>query len=293
MSAPSAHAAIDQILGHLRGEPSRTWSIIITVFGDAIVPRGGTVWLGTLLSFFTALGIGENVVRTAVSRLAADGWLERSKVGRNSFYRLAPKGAEAAREATTHIYAQRPPHWQGRFALIFTNGEADRETLRREMAAAGFGLAAPDVWIAPEGTPLPAIAGDAVQLAASGDAGMLKRLAGRSWALEELAEAYTRFVESFAPLGDAVARGERLSNEQAMVARVLLIHEYRRIVLRDPILPGEILPEGWPGDAARALCAAVYPQLLGPSEAWLDANGTGEDGAKLPEALGVWERFRD
>lgn len=292
MNAPSAHAAIDQILEHLRGEPSRTWSIIITVFGDAIVPRGGTIWLGTLLSFFSALGIGDNVVRTAVSRLTADGWLERTRVGRNSFYRLAPKGADAARQATTHIYAQRPPRWEGRFILVFANGVTDRETLRRAMEAHGFGLAAPDVWIAPQGTPLPASAADAVQLVAGGQADMLRRMAGRSWELDALAEAYGRFVDSFAPLQEAMARGALLSDEQAMVARVLLIHEYRRIVLRDPILPGEVLPDGWPGDAARALCAAVYPRLLGPSEAWLDAHGTGEDGARLPEAQGIWDRFR-
>ena len=81
-----------RILTQLKREPSRTGSIIITVFGDAIVPRGGSVWLGTLLGFFETLDIDSGVVRTAMSRLAADGWLERSKVGRNSFYRLAKKG---------------------------------------------------------------------------------------------------------------------------------------------------------------------------------------------------------
>src|SRR5262245_51763084 len=70
-----ARAPLGEILRHLRAEPSRTWSVIITVFGDAIVPRGGAVWLGTLVSFFAALGIGDGVVRTAMSRLAADGWL--------------------------------------------------------------------------------------------------------------------------------------------------------------------------------------------------------------------------
>ncbi|MFG1316914.1 phenylacetic acid degradation operon negative regulatory protein PaaX, partial [Xanthobacter autotrophicus] len=39
--------ALDLILDHVRAEPSRTWSIIVTIYGDAIVPRGGSVWLGT------------------------------------------------------------------------------------------------------------------------------------------------------------------------------------------------------------------------------------------------------
>ena len=84
-----SRATLDPILDHLRGEPSRTWSIIITIYGDAIVPRGGCVWLGTLLAFFRAMGLSDGLVRTAMSRLATDGWLERIKVGRNSFYRLA------------------------------------------------------------------------------------------------------------------------------------------------------------------------------------------------------------
>ena len=90
-----------RIIDQLKREPSRTGSIIITVFGDAIVPRGGSVWLGTLLEFFETLDIDSGVVRTAMSRLAADGWLERSKVGRNSFYRLVKKGRQTFDVATT------------------------------------------------------------------------------------------------------------------------------------------------------------------------------------------------
>ena len=59
------------ILAHLNAGPSRTWSVIITLFGDAIVPRGGAIWLGTLLAIFRALDIGDGVVRTAMSRLTA------------------------------------------------------------------------------------------------------------------------------------------------------------------------------------------------------------------------------
>ena len=108
-----------RIIDQLKREPSRTGSIIITVFGDAIVPRGGSVWLGTLLEFFKALDIDSGVVRTAMSRLAADGWLERSKVGRNSFYRLVKKGRQTFDVATTHIYDPPPSDWTGRFELFY------------------------------------------------------------------------------------------------------------------------------------------------------------------------------
>src|SRR4051795_12207530 len=93
-----------RIIQQLKREPSRTGSIVITVFGDAIVPRGGSVWLGTLLEFFERLDIDSVVVRAGMSRLAADGWLSREMVGRNSFYRLADKGRQTFEAATRHIY---------------------------------------------------------------------------------------------------------------------------------------------------------------------------------------------
>src|SRR5437016_13922812 len=81
-----------RIVQQLKREPSRTGSIVITLFGDAIVPRGGSVWLGTLLEFFKTLDVDSGVVRTAMSRLASGGWLGRSDVGRDGFYALADRG---------------------------------------------------------------------------------------------------------------------------------------------------------------------------------------------------------
>src|SRR5262249_60917524 len=94
-----ARAPLTEILRHLRAEPSRTWSVIITVFGDAIVPRGGSVWLGTLVRFFAALGINDGVVRTAMSRLAAHGWVGRRRVGRHRFFYLTQDGRVALKQA--------------------------------------------------------------------------------------------------------------------------------------------------------------------------------------------------
>src|SRR5579875_2924014 len=110
-------SALDPILSHLREGPSRTGSLIITLYGDAVMPRGGRLWLGTLLRLFEALGIGGNVVRTAMSRLAADGWLERRRVGRNSYYRLAEKGRDTFAAAATRIYGSHATPWDGAFHL--------------------------------------------------------------------------------------------------------------------------------------------------------------------------------
>src|SRR5258708_8994849 len=109
---------LDRIIGQLKREPSRTGSIVITLFGDAIVPRGGSVALGTLLEFFKTLDIDSSVVRTAMSRLTADGWFEREKVGRNSFYRLVQRERLTFDIATPHIYGPPASGWTGRLQLL-------------------------------------------------------------------------------------------------------------------------------------------------------------------------------
>jgi phenylacetic acid degradation operon negative regulatory protein len=282
-SASVSQAALAPVLVQIRTEPSRTWSIIITIYGDAIVPRGGSLWLGTLLIFFEALGISGGVVRTAMSRLARDGWLDREKVGRNSFYRLTEKGLD-------HIYNPQPVPWTGAFDLLLLDNGTARDVARTAMRDAGFGEMAPGAWIAPAGTPPPAF-GAPLVLQAAGDDAANRRLASKCWRLEETAEAYRRFVTIFTPLHRAILAGTPLPDIEALIARVLLVHGYRRIILRDPILPLEILPPGWPGTSAKALCAEVYPRLLPGSERWLDTHAVNEHGVAVSVSDEVFQRF--
>jgi phenylacetic acid degradation operon negative regulatory protein len=280
---------LSRIIDQLKREPSRTGSIVITVFGDAIVPRGGSVWLGTLLEFFESLDIDSGVVRTAMSRLAADGWLTREKVGRNSFYRLAEKGRQTFEAATRHIYDPPPSDWTGRFELLLIGNGGDRDASREALRNAGFGTPLPGVWVAPSGVPIPDEAANAIRLEVSAEDDSGRRLLSASWPLERTADAYLKFMKMFEPLRAAIGRGANLRDADAFTARILLIHYYRRVVLRDPLLPGELLPADWPGRAARGLCGEIYRALLAPSEQWLDRHGTTEKGP-LPPARKLLER---
>jgi phenylacetic acid degradation operon negative regulatory protein len=281
---------LSRIIDQLKREPSRTGSIVITVFGDAIVPRGGSVWLGTLLEFFEGLDIDSGVVRTAMSRLAADGWLTREKVGRNSFYRLAEKGRQTFEAATRHIYDPPPSDWTGRFELLLIGNGEDRDVSREALRNAGFGSPLPGVWVAPSGVPVPGEAVGAIRLEVSAEDDSGRRLLSASWPLDRTADAYVRFMKMFEPLRAAIARGTVLSDADAFTARILLIHYYRRVVLRDPLLPGALLPADWPGRTARELCGETYRALLIPSEQWLDDHGTNENGT-LPAAQMLALRF--
>jgi phenylacetic acid degradation operon negative regulatory protein len=272
-----------RIIEQLKREPSRTGSIVITLFGDAIVPRGGSVWLGTLLAFFDTIDIDSGVVRTAMSRLAADGWLERNKVGRNSFYRLVKMGRQTFDTATKHIYGTQVSDWTGRFELLLIGSSEDRDASRDALKNAGFGSPLPGVWVAPSGVPVPEEAGHAIRLEVSAEDDSGRRLLSDSWPLDRTADAYLKFMKTFEPLRGWIERGEQLSDADAFTARILLIHHYRRVVLRDPLLPTALLPKDWPGRAARRLCGDIYRGLLAPSEQWLDLNGSSENGP-LPAA---------
>jgi len=272
-----------RIVNQLKREPSRTGSIVITVFGDAIVPRGGSVWLGTLLAFFEMLDIEGGVVRTAMSRLAADGWLERNRVGRNSFYRLAGKCRQTFDAATRHIYDPAPSDWTGRFELLLIGTGEDRDASRESLKNAGFGSPLPGVWVAPSGVPVPEEAKGAIRLEVSAEDDSGRRLLRESWPLDRTADAYLKFMRTFEPLRGWIAGRDAIADADAFTARILLIHHYRRVVLRDPLLPPPLLPRNWPGTAARQLCGEIYRGLLPTSEQWLDRNATNESGT-LPKA---------
>ena len=280
-----------RIIDQLKREPSRTGSIVITVFGDAIVPRGGSVWLGTLLEFFKTLDIESGVVRTAMSRLAADGWLEREKVGRNSFYRLVKKGRQTFDAATKHIYDPQPSGWTGRFELLLIGNGEDRDASREALKNAGFGSPLPGVWVAPSGAPIPEEAATAIRLEVSAEDDSGRRLLSESWPLDRTADAYLKFMKTFEPLRGWIGRRGRLSEADAFTARILLIHHYRRVVLRDPLLPTALLPGDWPGRDARELCGEIYRGLLPNSEKWLDRNGLNEEGPLPAAAVELTRRF--
>jgi len=71
--------------------------------------------------------------------------------------------------------------------------------------------------------------------------------------------------------------------EQCFVVRTLLIHAYRRVLLRDPRLPAPLLPLDWPGSAAYVLTRDFYRLTQARAEAHLASTLT-EDGAPWPPA---------
>src|SRR5205807_1112377 len=205
--APSAPvpAAVRALLRRWRAQrPLRAGSLLVTIFGDAIAPRGAAVTLGSLIRLAAPFGLTERLVRTSVARLARDGWLAARRSGRRSEYRLTRGGPERFAEATRRIYGQSPGAWDGRWTLlVMLPGSASRR--------------------------------------------------GR-------------------PSESALRARAALPAGTAFVVRTLLIHEYRKIHLQDPLLPPALLPPGWVGSAAYELCRRLYARVFAPAEGYLSAT---------------------
>ncbi len=225
----------------------RIWSIVITIFGDLVQPRGGSIAMGDLIALTAPLGIEEGALRTAMSRLAKDGWVEGTRSGRQSHYALTAQGRAEFVPAAARIY--RPP------------GEEEPERWTLLMAAPGApapeGLTlAPGLVLRPGGSPVP----DGT-LAVSGLVTAVPDWARAGLAAPEARAGLEEILTLFAPL-DPVQLGQ----EDAMTARLLLIHFWRRHVLRHAPLPRAFQPADWPGPAAHALVAGLYHKLWPLSE---------------------------
>ena len=87
--------------------------------------------------------------------------------------------------------------------------------------------------------------------------------------MPQVERAWQQFLTRFEPLEAGL---DQLSLAEAFFVRTLLIHEYRRVLLRDPNLPKALLPAHWPGEQARQLCERLYRATLKRSEQYLAAN---------------------
>ena len=287
-------------------------SLIVSVFGDAVLPRGGGIWLGSLIGLMQQLGVNERLVRTAVFRLVKEDWLYTQTQGRRANYHLTAVGQRRFDEAARHIYAAHAPVWDGHWRMLVPAGELDarhRESLRRALHWQGFGEVNSGTFLHPSADlaeTLDALAADglgavlpqlmpllasqpALQPAASH-----ATLVGRAWNLEQLAQGYAQFMADYRPLRKELdsVQDTTIAPRSAFLARSLMIHDFRRLLLQDPELPADLLPRNWPGEQARTLCAGIYGLLLQPSEHYLDENFALAGGhASDPTGL-LAQRFR-
>ncbi|MFT7594170.1 MAG: phenylacetic acid degradation operon negative regulatory protein [Paracoccaceae bacterium] len=227
----------------------RVWSMIITVFGDLVQHRGGEISTARLGRLLGRVGVEQGALRTALSRLGRDGWVDSERSGRTSLYRLSAQGLNQFAPATTRIYAAPRAVPVQRWAIALRLGPLGK----------------------PEATLSPA---DEV----SGGADCL--VAG---ALEQVSEAYRAALLSPAHRAALVGLAADLqalavplpTALDAAAARMLLIHRWRRLVLRFPDIPADLMPDDAPLVDPRRAVADIYAQLVPATEDWLEGESPG------------------
>lgn len=282
-----------------RGLVLRANSLLITLYGDAIAPRRQSVWLGSLISLSELFGLSPRLVRTSAFRLVADDWLVATRIGRRSFYALSDTGRRRVQHADRRIYESSFPEWDGRWTLVLLDAAmraSERKYLRRELLWQGFGQVSVNLLAHPHADHISlqeilktAPAGERVAVLSAASIAAYSRkplqcIMAESFKLTEVAQAWRQFMARFEPM---LAALENLNPAETFFVRTLLIHEYRRVLLRDPNLPEALLPADWPGVQGRQLCIALYRGLLAGSEAFLCAHMEAAEGSfkKTPRAI--------
>ena len=282
-----------------KGLVLRANSLLMTVYGDALAARKQAVWLGSLIEVAELFGLSSRLVRTSAFRLTADGWFSVQRIGRRSYYQLSDSGLERVLQADKRIYEFSQPVWDGLWTLVMidpTMRASQRQALQRELKWQSFGQLSPNLLAHPQAD-ASALRDILRQTQARQQVAVLQALSlphepaaplqsimGQTFKLAQVAQMWAQFTRRFTPVR---ALADALSPEQAFYVRTLLIHEYRRVLLRDPNLPQAFLPADWPGVQGRALCAALYASLLAPSEAYLRSTLQTSQGPlkKTPAAL--------
>jgi len=299
-------SATEALLREFRAQPTvRAGSLIVTVFGDAIAPRGGTVWIGSLIRVMAEFGISERLVRTSIFRLSQDDWFEVEQSGRRSYYSLSTSGAQKCGQATHRIYGEPRQAWSGDWCLILLP-EFDaglKEQIRRELGWLGFAAVSAGVFAhpSPDMTDLGAMLNRTScenevvvmqgRTTRSGQESALRRLVHKHWSLAEIDARYGAFASRFRPVLAAVRKRKHKDPKIAFLIRMLLIQEYRKVLLRDPLLPAELLPPKWHGTAAYQLCRNLYLSIYDAADEYMTQAMETADGPLPPPAPEFFARF--
>ena len=276
--------AIEGLLTDFRTRrPVRAKSLLITIFGDMLEPRGGGAWLASLIQLAEPMGISERSVRTSVYRLTQEKWLARTSLGRRSYYQLTETGHRQFANAEHRIYGGSNRRWDGQWRVVIVPPKSispsARNQIKKELRWQGFGTLTTDVLIHPTAeldlvramlahrnltSKVKVICGNSV-----GDSEPPSGLLNRCFNLDHIEQEYDRFNQRLEDLW-RVTRRERktINGEAAFIGRTLLIHEYRRILLHDPDVPETLLPANWPGTRARKRCAGIYLSLCEAADHW-------------------------
>jgi phenylacetic acid degradation operon negative regulatory protein len=258
----------DQLRRRSVGPPAAR-SLLLTILGEYVLPRGEAVWQETLVGALVAVGHTQQAARQALARSVRGGWLESSRVGRRARVALSPRASELLSTGASRIYSFGSEwSWDGRWLVLVLRVPEERREIRHQLrtrlAWAGLGSMGAGVWITPHvdrETELQSVIGEAPAalatsfIASMGRLGRPQEVAAAAWDLDAVRSGYETFIERFAPIRPSSA-------EAFFRVQTLLVHAWRKFPFLDPDLPAELLPVGWPRPRAHELFSERHSRWM-------------------------------
>jgi phenylacetic acid degradation operon negative regulatory protein len=269
-------------------ESLRPQAALLTLYGDYLLNRHAEIGIGSLITLLGNLGLSEQAVRSAVSRMCRAGLLKARRMGQKSYYSLDKDGHRLLTEGANRIFHRKNNHWDGSWNIVTYSVPEQkrkaRDRLRLELNWMGYGTLSEATWISPydltqevEELVQRLKIKDYVQVFQAKNQGFsgAKKLVSQGWDLSRIHEQYARFIERYQPkLEDHQRRleaGEAIEPSECFVERFRLIHEYRKLPFFDPDLPREILPSNWLRPKAARLFQEYHDLLADKANDYFDS----------------------
>ncbi|MFD2739506.1 PaaX family transcriptional regulator C-terminal domain-containing protein [Sulfitobacter aestuarii] len=252
--------AFTQLISALSGDRTpRVWSLLVTVFGELAQEREARI-SGSVLSQLTELiGIKPEAMRVALHRLRKDGWIDSQRQGRNSAYFLTDWGRAQSAAASPRIYASEPESDDAWLVLTDPGQPAAAD-------ATGGAWISSNMLIAPRPPELAGLFATRIDAGAALPGWMTGKICSA-----ETAELSRDLAQRLQVVQRSTAQSSGLSPLQCAALRVLIVHSWRRIVLKIPALPDRYFPAPWAGAQCRQSVTALLAQLPKPALADLEA----------------------
>lgn len=246
------------------------------VFG--VARHDGSIPAADVFAVANACGRSAEQVRSCLRRLVGEGLFERDGVGQRAVYRPTDAGLRAlagfgARALQAHAQDTERDTWDGCWHLVaFAVPEARRaarDALRDQLGLLGgaavhnglYASAHPwdkDVLATADelGVTEHVTLATTAELVVGGEADP-PALAARLWPLAEIAARYQAFLDRWSfvvvRLEEMQRHDRQLADSAFLPGALAMALAYRSCFDTDPLLPAALLPQPWPGRAAREL----------------------------------------
>ncbi|MEV4037371.1 PaaX family transcriptional regulator [Streptomyces umbrinus] len=270
------------------GPQLRPQSLMFAFFGGHVLEEGPLcVYSGSVIEVLARAGVGEQAVRSTLTRMVNRGLLRRQREGRRMYFGLTPQATEILWNGKKRLWDTGAVNddWDGTWTLLgFSLPESwqrQRHDLRSRLAWSGFGPLYSGLWIAPGDFDVSALVSELglaahvkIFHATADDATDIGLMIRDTWDLDGVGARYADFDKrwtdwlgsgSESSAGSGPGSGSGSGSGDPLGTRLRLTSEWLRIIRTDPRLPARHLPAAWPARSAHDTFHRIAEQTEAPA----------------------------